>query len=177
MNAYLDDPVLNLTASTIRLLRWLCLGFVALMFLILALSGFAALVTAGDVFKSTKEPSEFFLIMGVGGVYFYIVAQFFKLLRDIILSTGSGQPLTLDNGRRLKSMGWLYLAILFGDILLAFGYPFLDSSPFFNEEHLAYLIEEGVSATIQLLIPATLFILARVFEQGARMQEELEGTV
>ena len=93
---------------------------------------------------------------------------FTRMLR-IVATAIAGDPFTLANARRLRMIGWALLAIQILD--LGFGY-------------ISLMVESGTSETfgwsptvggwISVLM---VFVLARVFEQGSRMRDELAMTV
>lgn len=93
-----------------------------------------------------------------------------RLLRRLIDTVGEGDPFVPENARRLDSMAWLTAAI---QVLLI---P-LDGMTTWLMVHAGqYRTDAGVSLG-GILLTLLLFILARVFRQGAAMREELEGTV
>ena len=171
MNKYLNDPVLMLTASALRLFRWMMLFFAVICVGACALIAFALLITKGDLLdlKDVNEATVI-AIMPAGAAMCYLAARFLKLLREIVLSVGGSQPLTKVNAARLRTMGWLTLAIQGALILTAIMFALGRDTTLLDFDTGFGLIESILSA-------AVLFILARVFEHGARMQDELEGTV
>jgi hypothetical protein len=79
-----------------------------------------------------------------------------------------GDPFVRENGRRLTVIAWALLGLQFLD--LGFGAVSLGMLAGTNEFEWSF----GLTGWIAVLM---LFVLARVFHQGARMREELEGTV
>jgi len=124
------------------------------------------------------DPTVQFPVMAVIGVMILalaiVVAAFLFLskLRLIINTVGEGDPFVPENAERLTAMAWLMLAIqILAMPAAAVGF------------YIAKLMETQ-SATINagfdvsgIIMVITLFILARVFRQGAAMREDLEGTV
>ena len=94
---------------------------------------------------------------------------FLKKLKEIIDTVRSGDPFVRTNARRLKTMAWLMLAIQIATIALAIPSGMLDSIPNVHSEP-----DVSLDGFFMVLL---LFVLARVFERGADMREELEGTV
>ncbi len=91
-------------------------------------------------------------------------------LLAIVDTVSDGDPFILQNAARLQQIAW---AVLAGEIL-----------------HLVIVaIASGIATTetpidirwkmsiTRWLVVLLLFVLARVFETGARMREDLEGTV
>lgn len=179
MKKYLHDPVLNLTAGALRVIRWVILAFAALVMVMAALAAVLGLVAPGlgltdpatklavDVTTSDIAPTVG--LLGAAAVLLYLFSLFLKSLRDLVLSVETGQPLTMINAGRLRFMGWLSLSI---QILVVCMIPFglLGDYPLFDVDTIVDLAEGTI-------ITGILFILARVFEHGARIQDELEGTV
>lgn len=95
---------------------------------------------------------------------------FLRHLRRIIDSVGHGDPFAPLNARRLAAMAWLTLAIE-GLSIPVGGIG----------QWLAATIKDATSdfgiSVGGVLLALILFILARVFREGARMRDDLEGTV
>ena len=90
-------------------------------------------------------------------------------LRAIVDTVRSGDPFLLVNARRLTVIAWALLGIqlldlVFGVLALGVGG---DDAPLSGWTF-------NVTGWIAILL---LFVLARVFEQGAAMREDIEGTV
>jgi hypothetical protein len=96
--------------------------------------------------------------------------QWLRELRRIIDSVGDGDPFNPINAERLARMGWITVIVelvsIPGGALAAF------VAHLFHKTRL----EVGLSLG-GILMALVLFILARVFREGARMREDLEGTV
>lgn len=95
---------------------------------------------------------------------------FLRHLGRIIDSVGEGDPFAPVNAARLASMGWLTLEIE------ALSIPVGGLG-----QWLAQTIRDATSdfgpSLSGVLLALILFILARVFREGARMRDDLEGTV
>lgn len=91
-------------------------------------------------------------------------------LRHVIDSVGMGDPFAPENADRLAHMGWLTVAIE------AMSIPVGGIG-----QWLAATIKDATSdfglSLGGILLALILFILARVFREGARMRSDLEGTV
>ena len=95
---------------------------------------------------------------------------FLRKLIAIIDSVGQGSPFIPENAVRLRSMGWLVLvmqAMQFGGLPLI---PWLRHA--FANHH--FFVPFSLAPLVTALL---LFILARVFEHGTRLAEDVEGTV
>ena len=98
---------------------------------------------------------------------------FIRHLRRIVDSVAQGDPFAPINAERLSRMAWLTLAYQAVQIPMAGLLYWWDAAPMKANVHHG---DDGISlATIVLAL--ILFILARVFRQGAAMREDLEGTV
>lgn len=89
-------------------------------------------------------------------------------LAAIVASVRSGDAFTWTNARRLTAIAWLLLVLNLLDLL--FGVVDRAFAP--ATEGLEWSF--SITAWLAVLL---LFVLARVFEDGARMREDLEGTV
>ena len=95
---------------------------------------------------------------------------FFRHLYRIIDTVSEGDPFVPENARRLSAMGWISIA----SHVLAI--PLNMASRYLQDYSERFHVEMGVSFA-GLLLALVLFVLARVFHEGARMREDLEGTV
>jgi peptidoglycan biosynthesis protein MviN/MurJ (putative lipid II flippase) len=91
-------------------------------------------------------------------------------LLTIVHTVGDGDPFVMENADRLQRIAWAVLGL---ELLhLAIGAVAAGAST--NETPLD--IDWNLSVTRWLAV-LLLFVLAHVFEQGARMREDIEGTV
>jgi hypothetical protein len=91
-------------------------------------------------------------------------------LTAIVETVREGDPFLATNGSRLKAIAWVLLALqLLGLAIGAIGTAI--STP----AHPLHL-DAGFSPSGWLAVILT-FVLARVFSEGTRMREDLEGTV
>ena len=181
MTTKANDIVLGLTRWILKIGTWLFLGLAVLLALV-AIGVPVAIVTgiATDAIKGSDIPPDMsmtmlagavFVMVGLGSGLMLLLWRFTAHLRDIV-ETVDSNPFVQENAVRLRQMGWLAVA----------SYPLV-----FLMMIAAMAIEHGVkSAEVKfdfsldiggLLLIFLLFILARVFEQGVVMREELEGTV
>lgn len=109
-------------------------------------------------------------VMVLGVVAVVVTQAVLVRLLAIVETVRRGDPFILENARRLQQIAW---AVLAGEVL-----------------HIVIvLVAAGMSTTAtpvdirwkmsitRWLVVLLLFVLARVFETGARMREDLEGTV
>lgn len=91
-------------------------------------------------------------------------------LLEVVATVESGDPFVAENAARLQSIAWLLLGL---ELLhMAVGAVAAAASSPAQEIDLDW----NFSATAWLAI-LLLFVLARVFDEGARMRADLEGTV
>ena len=88
-------------------------------------------------------------------------------LRAIVASVQEGDPFVAANARRLTAIAWALLGIQIVD--LGFG---IVSMTWDLEEEMAWSF-----ALTPWLAVLLLFVLARVFEHGTRMRDELAATI
>jgi hypothetical protein len=91
-------------------------------------------------------------------------------LLTIVHTVGDGDPFVVENARRLQRIAWavLGLELLHLSIGAVAAVASTDETPID--------VDWGLSVTRWLAV-LLLFVLARVFEQGAHMREDLAGTV
>ncbi len=109
-------------------------------------------------------------IVGLAGAGALLAFFFLSQLKRVVGTVAEGDPFVPVNARRLQTMGWIAAAEQVLSIPLAglFGWiAYRSSNP-----HPEYSLSFG-----GLIMAVVLFILARVFREGAAMREELEGTV
>jgi len=109
-------------------------------------------------------------IAALGLVAILLNNELLKRLLAIIVTVRQGAPFVAENAYRLNAIAWLLLGLqvlsmviaAIGKTIAAHGNPF----------H----VDAGFSVAGWLAVILT-FVLARVFEEGALMREDLEGTV
>ncbi len=97
--------------------------------------------------------------------------RFAQLLGNIVGSVSAGDPFTLANAGRLRHMGWL--ALVFQVLSLIIAWP----SKWTELLTLRALVSGENLSLNGLMIAIVMFILARVFREGAEMRADLDGTV
>ena len=108
------------------------------------------------------------MVIGIGGVP---VAHFvLTRLLTIVETVSVGNPFVVANAARLQGIAWAMLGLE----LMHFAVGIVAASV--STATAPLKISWGFSLTRWLAV-LMLFVLARVFEQGALMREELEGTV
>ncbi len=171
----LNDPLLMAAKGII----YLILGVFAFAGVIVLLTIPAALIFGADLgaeINAADLPQHAYwlialLLSAVAGLL-YLGIRFFLYMLRIVQSVGVGDPFAPENADRLTAMAWITLAV---NVLMlpvaALGI------------YIAKLAGEApgtIDADLDfggIVLILTLFILARVFEHGAAMRDDLEGTV
>jgi hypothetical protein len=150
---------------------------IALPAIALAKAGYVTGVVHGDGVTIDKLPMaslSSLLLIGLGVLAILFV--FFGRLRAIIDSVGDGDPFIPENARRLNLMAWLLLATQVLTVPMALlAARVVDALGKLDELKLS-IADDGFNLN-GILMVLLLFILARVFRQGASLREDLEGTV
>lgn len=179
-----NDIVLKSTRGLLIFTKWLLvLGVGTLAIGIPTILFFTRKVATAmaDVFVAPPGPEVVWMIAGI--MLFAIIMMLLTLfsinrLRRIVDSVGEGNPFTRINGTRLRGMGVAVFAIqvitFFGGVLATSILAKLGEVKPDRDFHMP--IDSGISVTGILLV-LLLIILARVFDRGADMQDELEGTI
>jgi hypothetical protein len=106
------------------------------------------------------------VVMLIGMLMVPLAHLLLTRLRAIVATVQSGDPFVAANARRLTGIAWALLGMQIVD--LGFGIV-----------SMSYAIEEmpWTFALTPWLAVLLLFVLARVFEHGTRMREELAATI
>jgi Protein of unknown function (DUF2975) len=138
----------------------------------------AEILKAGGSFSSKLQSSDALAgltaIMAVGLVIIAAAFQFFRKLMAIIDSVGQGSPFIPENAARLRYMGWLVVGVqgfMIACIPLAVWLARVLPK---DHDEVRMMFSLDFSWIITALL---LFILARVFDHGTRLAEDVEGTV
>jgi Protein of unknown function (DUF2975) len=99
----------------------------------------------------------------------YAAHRIFKAIGQIIDSAIQGEPFVVSNAALLRIIGWALLAIQFLDLIA--GYLVMRFSDATGEYWGWSLAVTGWLAALLM------FVLAHIFEQGAKLRDDLEGTI
>ena len=127
-------------------------------------------------FKLTPSPEAERLIMGLRAIATIGLAAIplnYLILRRLLAIVGTvraGDPFVAANAQRLQAIAWVLLALQLLGLVIAVIARFV-STP----AHPLHL-DSGFSVNGWLAV-LLIFVLARVFAEGAHMREDLEGTV
>lgn len=165
------DPLLRVT----RVLLLIVMAFAALA-TVITLAGIpASWILREEIVRHGVDATDGFLagasaLLAAFAVMTVCAVLFLRKLVAVIDTVALGTPFSRDNARRLRAMGWLALAIQGIALLFAPLAAWIESH--FPQAEL----QVGLDLT-GLLTALLLFILARVFDTGAKLAEDAEGTV
>jgi hypothetical protein len=108
------------------------------------------------------------MVFGIAGVWLTHLA--IEGLSGIVETVGRGDPFVAENAARLNRIAWLVLGL--EALHLAVGASAAAASSAGQRLDLDWSLSPTRWVAVLML-----FVLARVFEQGTRMREDLEGTV
>ena len=95
---------------------------------------------------------------------------FLKRLLDIVDTVRAGDPFIRDNARRMQTIAWTLLVMQVMSVLIGI----VAAQTRSEVQQLDINWSFSITPWIAVLL---LFVLARVFEHGARIRADLEGTV
>jgi len=110
------------------------------------------------------------LIMVIGIASVPLAYVILSRLRAIVDTVRDGDPFVTANARRLQTIAWAYLGLE----LLHLGVGVVAASSGSSVQPLDVNWRFSLTPWVAVLL---LFVLARVFDHGARMRADLEGTV
>ena len=125
-------------------------------------------VGAVAVHESMVAGMRAIMVIGIVGTPIAYVV-FSRLLR-IVESVRTGEPFTLDNAGRLRTIAWALLGL---ELLHIFVVAIASAV---STKQVPLRINGNFDLTGWLAV-LLLFVLAQVFLEGTRMREDLEGTV
>lgn len=175
------DPLLTIGRILVLIMQALIAIAIAVLVIVIPVVLFnegriiAELVAENPGVDFTFPTGALVLVMLLAVAALGMVFVFFQRLRQIIATVGDGDPFVPENAQRLSLMAWLMLGANIVSIpIAALALHVADELQDVHEETFAF--DTGFDFGGILLI-ITLFILSRVFRQGAAMREDLEGTV
>ena len=176
MNEIADNRILRIT----RLLVYLIMGFIAFAGTVLTIvSAILPFFWTEVVANLAKEfPSldaaalfpKIYVIFALGIILLGLIWTIMRKLLAIVGSVEDRNPFVIANAARLKAIGWLMVTVQIIGIPLAV--VAREAADLFGENNVDLDISPNSILAILLV-----FILAGIFERGAQMREELEGTV
>lgn len=109
-------------------------------------------------------------IFALGILVLGLIWTIMRKLLAIIASVEEGNPFVRANAVRLKAIGWLMVALQIIGVPLAIAAG--EAADMFGDSDTG--LDMSLNGILAILL---VFILAGIFERGAEMREELEGTV
>jgi hypothetical protein len=149
------------------ILNWVY-GAAILALLIYSFTNGARVMGALHIAPSLFRGMQAVALLGLFSIPLYYVIL--RRLLEMVESVRAGDPFVGQNASRLQTIAWALLGLqvlglVIGGIAKAVSTP---AHPFH--------VDAGLSITGWLAV-LLLFVLARVFAEGTRMRDELEGTV
>ena len=151
----------------------LLIGFLILALLIASLVAETPVFAALGVRPENQSPALILgmrLIMVIGVVMVPLGHVVLTRLLALVDTVGRSDPFVAENAMRLRTMAWAVLGLE----LLHLAVGVIVSSVSSREQPLDVDWSFSFTRWIAVLL---LFVLARVFEQGALMRDDLQGTV
>ena len=128
-----------------------------------------------SAFKLSPSPEATRLVMGLRAIAVVGLATIpinyliLKRLLAMVETVRAGDPFVAANASRLQAIAWALLALQLLGLLI-----FAIAEAAETADHPLELNSVSINGWLAVLLT---FVLARVFAEGARMREELEGTV
>jgi hypothetical protein len=127
----------------------------------------AALAKDNPVRSATATLTTMRIVMAIGLLMVPLAHLLLTKLRAIVHSVQEGDPFVAANARRLTAIAWALLGIQIVDL----GFGILSMTSDLDQE-----MPWSFALTPWLAV-LLLFVLARVFEHGTRMRDELAATI
>lgn len=176
MTEIADNRVLRIT----RLLVYLIMGVVAIAGALLAVmcvvlpfywtEAMAELNTVHPNLDPLTLLPNLLSVFALGILTLGLIWTMMRKLLAIIASVEDGNPFVRANAIRLKAIGWLMVGLQIVGVPLAIAAR--NAADMFGESDTGW--DLSLNGILAILL---VFILAGIFEHGADMREELEGTV
>lgn len=99
----------------------------------------------------------------------FVVERLLKALRAILASVAAGEPFAPANGARLRTIGWMLLALQLIDLGMGGASLIADR---LGVDYVGWT--PSLTGWIAVLVA---FVLVRVFAAGTALRDDLEGTV
>jgi hypothetical protein len=176
MTQIADNRILRIT----KLLVFLIMGFVAVGGVVLALVSVGLPLYWNEVLAEIAKEKPgidsssllpgLLSIFALGIVVLGLLWTMMRKLLTIIDSVEDGNPFIKANAVRLRAIGWMMVGVQIVGLPLATAAG--NVADLFGENDVGY--DLPINGILAILL---VFILAGIFERGAEMREELEGTV
>jgi hypothetical protein len=170
---YPDILALSRTVLRLVIKLNLLMGVLILALLLASLIWETVIMRALGVRPADSYPGllvglRLIMVIGICGVP--VVHLVLTRLLAIVESVSMGNPFVSANAARLQAIAWALLALE----LMNLAVSFIGAKASSAAVPLHFNYDFSLTPWLAVLL---LFVLARVFEQGAHMREDLEGTV
>jgi hypothetical protein len=149
------------------ILNWVY-GAAILALIIFSFTARPWLIAALGATAAMMQAMRAVALLGLVSIPLYYIVL--RRLLDIVESVRAGDPFVSQNAFSLQTIAWALLGLQLLSLVIGAIAKFI-STP----TH-PFHVDAGFSTSGWLAV-LLLFVLARVFAQGARMRDELEGTV
>ena len=176
MSEVANNRILRIT----RLLVYLIMGLIAVAGVVVALVSvilpFFWQEAAQEIAKQNAlmDPQallpKLYAIFALGILTLGLVWTIMRKLLAIIDSVAAGHPFVAANALRIKAIGWSMIGVQIVGIPLVITAG--EAADLFGDNNVNF--DLSINGILAILL---VFILAGIFERGAEMREELEGTV
>ena len=176
MTDFATNRILRIT----RLLVYLIMGLIAFAGAVLAVvsvvlpfywtEALAEITTENPGLDPANLLPWLLVVFALGILLMGLIWTIMRRLLAIIDSVEDGNPFLRANAVRLKAIGWLMVAVQIIGLPLAVAAG--RAADMFGESDTG--VDFSLNGVLAILL---VFILAGIFERGAEMREELEGTV
>ena len=176
MPRFSDDPLLQTTRGVLYLILTILIvagTVLAIASAALPLWWSEALAELGKENPGARTDGLLPELLALFATLIVVIGLVWTALRKllaIVRSVGDGDAFIAANAYRLRAIGWLLVATQLVGIPLALLASHIADR--FGDNDVDFDI--SVSGLLSILLT---FVLARVFERGAAMREEMEGTV
>lgn len=164
-------PLAHVTLRVLIVLNWMMAA--AILALLFALPNERWIMSAFDLSPSPDTDRLIMALRAVAAIGLATIPMHYAILKRLLAmveTVRAGDPFVHANAARLQAIAWLLLVLQVLSIIIgAIGKSV--STPAHPVD-----LDAGFSASGWLAVLLT-FLLARVFAEGTRMRDDLEGTV
>ena len=182
-----NQSLFSVTSLLLEIATWFCWFIIAVLTLALGavVVGLGVVLAAPALLAQLDIPPElhgvpllpmlgaalFAVAGGLVGMIFVLLAV--RATAGIVDTAIAGDPFVGENAERLKRIGWCLLGVMVVQFLASLVINWI--AP---DNNIAGHIEAGDGPSLAGgLAVLLIFVLARIFQHGSQMRDELEGTV
>ena len=160
----------RIVVRALIVLNWVVASLIGLMFILSVVAREFLFTALGVPFAHGRLIVGMRLIMLVGIASAPLAHILLTNLLAIIETVRDGDPFVTANASRLQNTAWALLGLELLHLAVGASMAFASSGSQKFDMHWDFSITGWVAVLL-------LFVLARVFDQGTRMRDDLEGTV